>query len=505
MSRRWTSAGVAVLALGAAALAGSAAPRAAGLPRSATLPNMVVIMVDDQPVLDGRLLGYEPEVRDQIAAQGATFSDFHSESPLCCPARVGYLTSQHTHNHGVVDNLASEFDPTMSIATQLHAVGYHTMLAGKYLNAYDAGPGPWMAPKVPPGWDDWAAMGSPAYYGYTLYEGGTQGVRYGHQPQDYSTDVIARKAVAMIDAAPPGQPLFAWIAPFSAHTPFTPAPRYAHTTCNAADRYWDPPSYNEADITDKPKWMQRVKLLPSARGFDLTALCRQMRGVNDLVTGVIGALQATSRLQNTVLIYAGDNGMEEGEHRLVGKTAPYITDVPFMLRWPGVVAPGTVIDERVQNIDLAPTLCAIAGCTLGPYPNGQTRPDGVSFLPLLQGARSLGRPSVLDEMPAGHARQGGANTPPWEAVSTTAASPLANVGCAAALTGGCRWRYILYPRTGEEELYDDSNGPCWSWAVGEPGDPCELTNQARNPLLHGVLLALRVEEQRLATERGGGG
>jgi hypothetical protein len=197
--------------------------------------------------------------------------------------------------------------------------------------------------------------------------------------------------------------------------------------------------------------------------------------------------------------------MEEGEHRLVGKTTPYITDVPFMLSWPGVVAPGTTIDERVQNIDLAPTLCAIAGCTLGPYPNGQTVPDGISFLPLLQGAHSLGRPSVLDEMPAGHSRKGGANTPPWEAVSTTSASPLASVGCAAAATGGCRWRYVYYPRTREQELYDDSNGPCYSWAVGDPGDPCELDNQARNPLLHPVLLALRAEEQRLSTERGAGG
>jgi arylsulfatase A-like enzyme len=505
MSRRRFCVAVAVLALGAATLAGSIAPHAAGQSRDPAQPNIVVIMVDDQPVLDGRLLAYEPEVRDQIAAQGATFSDFHSESPLCCPARVGYLTGEHSHNHGVLDNLASEFNPTMSIATQLHAIGYHTMLAGKYLNAYDAGPGPYMAPKVPPGWDDWAAMGAPAYYGYTLYEGGPRGVRYGHRPQDYSTDVIANKAANMITSAPPSQPIFAWIAPFSAHTPFTPAPRYARTTCNASDQYWDPPNYNEADVSDKPAWVRHLPLLPSARGLDLTALCRQMRGINDLVTTVIGALQSSGRLQNTLLIYAGDNGMDEGEHRIVGKTAPYITQVPFMLRWPGVVAPGSTIGEHVQNIDLAPTLCAIAGCTLGPYPDGQTRPDGISFLPLLQGAQTLSRPSVLDEMPAGHSRQGGANTPPWEAVTTTAASPLAHVGCASALSGGCRWHYIYYPKNGDEELYDISNGPCWAWAPGSAGDPCELVNQAHNPAYAAELVVLRAEEQRLSTERGAGG
>jgi arylsulfatase A-like enzyme len=494
---------IAVAAL--AVLAGGRTQRdAAAREPTATQPNIVVIMVDDQPVLDGRLLRYEPVVRDQIAAQGATFTDFHSESPLCCPARVGYWTGQHTHNHGVTENVAGLFNPTMTLATQLHAIGYRTMLAGKYLNGYAAAPGPWLAPHVPPGWDDWAAMGTPAYYDYTLYENGGQTEQHGSQPQDYSTDVIASHAVTMIQNAPPSQPIFAWIAPFSAHTPFTPAPRYSGAQCDAADRWWDPPSYNEADVTDKPAWLQAIPLLPSGRGFDLTDLCRQMMGVNDLVTQVIDALQATGRLQSTLLVYAGDNGMEEGEHRLVGKTAPYITQVPFILRWPGVVAPDTTIAERLQNIDLAPTLCAIAGCTLGPYPNGQATPDGTSFLPLLDGSGTLTRPAVLDEMPAAPTKRSVSDTPPWEAVITTAESPLARMRCASAAQHGCRWHYIVYPSTGEEELYDDSGGPCYAWSPGDPGDPCELQNVAHRARYLAVLQAMRAEESVLSTERGGG-
>src|SRR5207248_3045480 len=136
---------------------------------------------------------------------------------------------------------------------------------------------------------------------------------------------------------------------------------------------------------------------------------------------VIDALRASGRLDDTLLVYAGDNGMSEGEHRLTGKTAPYETQVPFLLRWPGVVAPGTTIGERVQNIDLAPTLCAVAGCSLGPYPNGQSSPDGLDVLPLLTGG-TLERQSVLDELPVGRSRNSDADTPPWEALTTTAAS-----------------------------------------------------------------------------------
>ena len=67
-------------------------------------------------------------------------------------------------------------------------------------------------------------------------------------------------------------------------------------------------------------------------------------------------------------------------------------------------------------------------------------------------------------------------SPVWYALRTTAASPYADVGCAVAASGGCRWEYIEYPKTHEVELYDDSGGPCPQWTPGSPDDPCELSN-----------------------------
>jgi hypothetical protein len=222
--------------------------------------------------------------------------------------------------------------------------------------------------------------------------------------------------------------------------------------------------------------------------------------VDDLVGRVRDELVASGRYGNTLLIYTGDNGMLFGEHRLVGKSAPYQTQIPFLVSWPDLGTTPRTISERVQNIDLAPTLCKLAGCTLGPYPNGQAKPDGISFAELLLGrVGSLLRDAVLEELPVSND-----GVPAWYAVTTTWQSPLASQGCAAAVSRGCRWHYIEYPSTGEKELYDASNGPCWAWSVGQPGDPCELDNLASRADKAGLVTALRDRLAQLRVEKGVG-
>jgi hypothetical protein len=163
------------------------------------------------------------------------------------------------------------------------------------------------------------------------------------------------------------------------------------------------------------------------------------------------------------------------------------------VRWPRVL--GTQpreIAERVQNIDLAPTLCDIAGCRLGPYPTGQARPDGRSFLRLLTGERdSLLRTAVLTSY-----QETGKRVSTYWSVTSTASSPLARVGCARRAKGGCRWMYTVY-ETGETELYDLSNGPCHAWKRRMRGDPCMLRNKASVARYAGVEQVLRRELARL--------
>jgi arylsulfatase A-like enzyme len=474
-------------------------------------PNIVLVMVDDMPAVDGRLLNYMPTTKDIFVAKGITFADFHSESPLCCPARAGFLTGQHTHNHRVTANNAALFNPSMTIATQLQGIGYTTALAGKYMNLYGkcgtANPAN-CAPAIPVGWDLWNAFGDPNYYNYQLFSG-TGGspataTSYGSSPADYSTDVVTARAVAQIQSAPSDEPLFQLTAYFAPHAPSTAAPRHAGVrTCKPPK--WKPPNFNEADVSDKAAFIRAIALYTGskAQGANLNSKCLGLLAVDDGVRQIRDALQATGRLDNTIFIFTGDNGMNMGEHRLSDKQAPYSTEIPFYISWPqayGNVA--SRIDERIQSIDVAPTLCELAGCTMGPYPNLQISPDGISFADILRGSAStLVRDAVLDEMPRIHNARGNNYIPPWAAVTTTGASPLAATGCASAGSGGCRWHYIRY-NTGATELYDISSGPCWQWTVGSPGDPCELQNLSSDAAFSEVKLELANRLAQLELEKG---
>jgi hypothetical protein len=230
----------------------------------------------------------------------------------------------------------------------------------------------------------------------------------------------------------------------------------------------------EKRIGDKPRHI-RARRIKQRRGFPLRRICQGLVPVDRMVARVVRALDEQDRLDNTLLILTSDNGMTYGAHRvLYDKKTPYATAIPFAMRWPRVLGdePG-VVDERIQNIDLAPTLCDIAGCRLGPYPTGQRRPDGLSFLELMTGEReTLGRDAVLSSYP-----ETGGWLPAWWSVTTTSSSELASRGCSARQEDGCRWLYVQHG-TGEKELYDISNGPCHAWRRRMGGDPCMLRNVA---------------------------
>jgi hypothetical protein len=227
----------------------------------------------------------------------------------------------------------------------------------------------------------------------------------------------------------------------------------------------------ERDVRDKPAYVQARRIV-SRGGYRLTRICRGLRSVDDLVRRVLDEL---GRLDNTMLIFTGDNGMSYGGQRFLNeKKAPYATQIPFYVHWPRVLGTGArEVGARIQNIDLAPTLCDIAGCELGPYPTGQAKPDGRSFLRLLTGEREqLARTAVLTSY-----LDPTSKVPMYWSVTTTAGSPLARRDCAGRRRGACRWMYTEYA-TGERELYDLSNGPCYAWRRGQPGDPCMLDNEA---------------------------
>jgi N-acetylglucosamine-6-sulfatase len=343
--------------------------------RNQDKPNIVFILADDMRYDD---LERMPKTQNLIVKEGIEYEKAFATTPLCCPSRASILRGQYTHNHEIWEN-ARGF-PTFkrlghersTIATWLKEEGYETALVGKYLNAYD-----WEDQRhVPPGWDEWRAMLAEAYYDYTLSENGKP-IRYGSAEADYSTDVLAREAREIIrSSAGDDRPLFMYLAPGSPHGPGPPAPRHEELFKEVeAPR---PPSFDEADVSDKPGWVRR---LPHMSADQKTYIDRVYRGhvrllpsLDDLVAGVVEELRSAGELENTYLFFSSDNGLLMGEHRIPeGKGPPYEESirVPLAVRGPGIPA-GRTTDQVALNIDFAPTFADLGGAATPPFVDGHS-------------------------------------------------------------------------------------------------------------------------------------
>jgi arylsulfatase A-like enzyme len=340
------------------------------LEKSSGHPNIIFILADDMREDD---LQHMPKTRDLIVEEGIEYENAFVTTPLCCPSRASILRGQYTHNHEIWQN-ARGF-PTFrrlghersTIATWMSEEGYETALLGKYLNAYDRED----YRHVPPGWDEWRGMLEQAlYYDYALSENG-EPVRYGSAEADYSTDVLAGQAREIIrSSAAKGKPLFMYLAPSAPHGPGPPAPRHEGLFEEAqAPR---PPSFDEADVSDKPGW---VRELPPLSADQKTYIDDMYRGhlrllpsLDDLVEGVVEELESAGELKNTYIFFSSDNGLLMGEHRILGgKGPPYEQSigVPLAVRGPDIPA-GRVSDQIALNIDLAPTFAGLGGATAPP-------------------------------------------------------------------------------------------------------------------------------------------
>lgn len=360
-------------------------------------PNIIFILTDDQ---DLETLAYMPRAQALLVKQGLTFKNAFVATPLCCPSRASFLTGQYPHNHSILSNVPPlggfvKFRDLgregSTVATWLRAAGYRTALFGKYLNGYPAGENPTY---VPAGWDGWYGKFERSqdigdYFGYKLNENGRV-VAYGKDPSDYLTDVLAEKAVTFIQSTSK-QPMFLHFAPYAPHAegapdgPPTPAPRHKGTLAHmTAPR---PPSFNEADVSNKPSHIQKRPLLNAEQIGELDHEYRtrveSLLAVDEAVERIIKALADRGELANSYIFFMSDNGYLLGQHRRPrGKGVAYEESihVPLVARGPGVPA-GQSVDHFALNIDFAPTVAELAGASIPPSV------DGRSLVPLLRGAK----------------------------------------------------------------------------------------------------------------------
>ncbi|KPI41141.1 Arylsulfatase [Cyphellophora attinorum] len=349
-----------------------------------------------------------PHLQNHLVAQGTTFQRHYCTIALCCPSRVSLWTGRAAHNTNVTDvnppyggypKFVSQGFNEAWLPLWLQQAGYSTYYTGKLFNShtlsnYDS--------PFPSGLNGSDFLLDPHTYEYL-----NASFQRNREPPvshegEYSTDVLAKKALGFLDAAIDSKtPFFLTIAPnaphsnvqfhgewfdnnVSAHTietsPPIPAERHKHLFPDA--RVPRTSNFNPDEVSGV-SWVAKLERqnqtnVDANDEFYRNRL-RALHAVDEIVDGVFSHLAGAGILDNTYVFYSSDNGYHIGQHRLQpGKECGYEEDinVPLIVRGPGVPK-GYISDIVTSHTDLAPTFLSLVG--------GQLRSDfdGVA-IPLSQ-------------------------------------------------------------------------------------------------------------------------
>jgi arylsulfatase A-like enzyme len=395
-----------------AATATPAAP-----PHPTPRPNIVIIELDDVRA-DG--IDRMPTVLSRLVGQGVRFTNSFVPLSLCCPSRASLLSGLYALRHGArhvegriggAPAFRAGGADRQTIAVWLRDQGYATGMFGKYLNVYhtehDAGPGGGFY--IPPGWERWRVFVNEHYGGrhghpYELVdESGTITAYSRASDDDYSTTVLGRELRQFVrDAAAAGRPFFAMWTPYTAHIDLPshlPVPTDRHLDAFAGLAPARPPNWNEADRSDKPRWVQAKRISPL--GLGATDLARRrsyeaLLSVDEEIARLLDELAALGVADRTVIVLTSDNGVSWGEHGLTWqmKECPYeqCLRVPLVVYDPRATGslPRTAA-VPVLNLDVPATLADLAGVAV------PVAIDGLSFRSALAGSRVWRRRDFLLE------------------------------------------------------------------------------------------------------------
>ena len=372
-------------------------------------PNIVFILADDHRYdamgFTGAFPGLETPNLDRMARTGIYIPNATVATALCSPSRASILSGQYPHRHRVVDNQAPLPANTHFFPSDLQKAGYSTAFVGKWHmgNADDA---------PQPGFNHWISFkGQGVYYNPTL---NINGKNVSYRDSSYTTDILTDLSIDWIKKQDKQKPFFLYLSHKGVHAIFEPAKRHKGKYKNLA--FAPPPSMfitpgkNELAVqlkaaadssilrrgwkvnyNDIPDWVKNQRY--SWHGVDylyhgelsFIDFYRQyletLLAVDESVGKVLSFLESTGQMDNTVVIYMGDNGFSFGEHGLIDKRHAYEESmrVPLLIYAPSLSKEPRVINEVIQNIDIAPTILNIARVT---KPSSM---QGNSFLPFIKG------------------------------------------------------------------------------------------------------------------------
>ncbi len=395
-------------------------------------PNIVFIFSDDHAIAaigayPSWLQKFVQEQRitpriDGLARQGGLFMNSYCCNAICGPSRAAILTGTHSHINGFKENEKDEFNPNQwQFQKALQQAGYQTAIVGK-----------WHLGSEPTGFDYWEILpGQGEYYNPDF---NTAGGTVHHE--GYATDIITDQALDWLDKRDPDKPFMLMYQHKAPHRPWMPSLKYLNflddvTIPEPATLFDDyegrtsSAASHEMGIGQHMHLSQDLKVTPPFSGSPVPFMARRMteaqrkawdmayaprnekfqkaglegrelvrwkyqqymkdylrciKSIDDGVGRLLDYLQEHDLNENTIVIYCSDQGFYLGEHGWFDKRWMYEESLrmPFIIRWPGVVRPGTVYREMIQNIDYAPTFLELAG---------RKAPESIqgrSFVPILR-------------------------------------------------------------------------------------------------------------------------
>ncbi|WP_267395450.1 MULTISPECIES: sulfatase [unclassified Sphingomonas] len=352
---------------GAAGAAAVAKPTSLKLPHLATTrrKNILFVLTDDHRYdamgfLKPQSFGKTPTL-DRLAREGAHFRNAFVTTALCSPSRASILTGLYAHQHRVVDN-NHPIPPGLTFYPEyLQAAGYETASIGKWHMGEEGD-----APQ--PGFDRWVS-----FKGQGTYLPSADGLNVDGRhvlQKGYITDELTDYAIDWLAQRDGKRPWMMHLAHKAVHAEFIPAARHAGRYAKETFRY---PASMKADVAGRPMWVENQR--NSWHGVDYPyhgtldigdyykRYMETLLAVDEGLARILDLLEQRGELDDTLIVYMGDNGFMFGEHGLIDKRAAYEESmrVPLLARCPSLFPAGSVIEQVVANIDIAPTMLAAAG------------------------------------------------------------------------------------------------------------------------------------------------
>ncbi|MED5280022.1 MAG: sulfatase [Verrucomicrobiota bacterium] len=375
--------------------------------RAASKPNILFIMSDDHAAhgisaYGGRLAKIAPTPNlDRLAQEGALFQNAFCTNSICSPSRACVLTGQYNHVNGAVD-LGGRVEPgKQMLAIEMKKAGYESAMIGK-----------WHLKVEPKDFDYYCVLpGQGKYHGPSFRVRGDKpwGKNLIEFPNKHSTDAITDLTLEWLKKRKADKPFFLMHHYKAPHDYFENAERYesylAEEDVPEPETLWKkdsdfgslatrgnndeliphigtsignrnprrsylrdlpqrfprefPENYDPVDYTDE----QNTRFAYNAY---LKKFLRCVKGIDDNLGRLFKHLEETGQMDNTVIIYTGDQGFMLGEHDYQDKRWMYEESMrmPFLVRYPKTVKAGQRFDTIIENVDYAPTMLDFANAKI---------------------------------------------------------------------------------------------------------------------------------------------